>query len=121
MWIDQSTLLSDPAAHCVIERDGVCFLCFLRSLDIRRTTMFVGALTLAALAFTPVVLADGYLNGLLHALNASCLDHFANATASLNSTPTGQHVLTQLSQGNKTIFAPTDDACVLLLKTSYSS
>lgn len=78
--------------------------------------MFVGTLMLAVLAFTPVVLADGYLNGLLQALNTSCLDQFANATAYLNSTASGQLVLVQLSQGNKTIFAPTDDACVLLSK-----
>jgi len=72
--------------------------------------MFVGALTLLAFAFIPVVLAQGDLSGLLQALNASGLDQFASAVASLNSTPIGQSVLAQLSKGNNTIFTPTDSA-----------
>lgn len=78
--------------------------------------MFVGASALAAFAFIPIVTAGGYLMGLLQALNTSGLDQLANTITSLNGTTVDQYVLTQLAQGNKTIFAPTDSACVSLLK-----
>lgn len=87
--------------------------------------MLIGVLTFAAFAFIPIALADGgcaNYTGVLQALNASGLDQFANATASLNGT-SGQYVLTKLFQGNKTVFAPTDDACMSLFREcalSYS-
>ncbi|KAG9311235.1 FAS1 domain-containing protein [Chiua virens] len=68
--------------------------------------------SLAALIFIPAVLAQSNYNltGLLQVLNASNLHQLVNATARLNSTSTGKYVLTELSQGNSTIFAPTDIA-----------
>ncbi|KAG8221688.1 FAS1 domain-containing protein [Butyriboletus roseoflavus] len=63
-----------------------------------------------ALAFIPAVLAGGYLSGLLHALNASGLDQLVHAALSLNGTTAGRQLLIELSQGNQTIFAPTDSA-----------
>ncbi|KAG6369254.1 hypothetical protein JVT61DRAFT_15560 [Boletus reticuloceps] len=72
--------------------------------------MFACALMLPVLAFVPSVFAEGNLTGLLQALNSTGLDQFANATASLNGTTMGRQVLAQLSEGNKTIFAPSDQA-----------
>ncbi|KAF8436272.1 FAS1 domain-containing protein [Boletus edulis BED1] len=67
-----------------------------------------GKLENVKLAHLPTI--KGNLTGLLQALNSTGLDQFANATASLNGTTMGRQVLAQLSEGNKTIFAPSDQA-----------
>ena len=80
--------------------------------------MFAYAITFFAIAFIPSILAEGNLTGLLQALNSSGLDQFANATVYLNLTITGERALAQLAQGGKTIFAPTDNACMCCSQTS---
>lgn len=74
--------------------------------------MFISALSLVVFACIPVT--QGWASGILHALDTSGLDQFANATASLDGTPS-QYILSELSQGNNAIFAPTDSACASLL------
>lgn len=75
----------------------------------RLMTMFYALTFFASISFA---VAQGNLTGLLQALNSSGLDQLSNAAASLNGTTVGQQVQAQLSQGDKTIFAPTDTACV---------
>ncbi|KAN0082824.1 FAS1 domain containing protein [Tylopilus felleus] len=73
----------------------------------RLMTMFYALTFFASISFA---VAQGNLTGLLQALNSSGLDQLSNAAASLNGTTVGQQVQAQLSQGDKTIFAPTDTA-----------
>ena len=82
--------------------------------------MFISQVYLAALAFVPVTIAQSFAPGILQAFNASGLDQLANDTASLNGT-SGQNILTELSQGNKIIFGPSDNACVSLVKKNVHS
>ncbi|KAF9220365.1 Fasciclin-domain-containing protein [Gyrodon lividus] len=70
--------------------------------------MFFPALALVALA--PVVLGQSYLDGLSQTLNAAGLTQLANITTLLNATTVGQELVAQLPQGNKTLFAPTNQA-----------
>ncbi|KAF9235087.1 hypothetical protein BU15DRAFT_89709 [Melanogaster broomeanus] len=72
--------------------------------------MFISLPTLAVLTLAPVVLAQSYLDGLVQTLSASGLTTLAGIMTSLNGSTVGQEVLTSLSQGNNTLFAPTNDA-----------
>ncbi|KAH7890248.1 FAS1 domain-containing protein [Phlebopus sp. FC_14] len=68
------------------------------------------SLFLFLLACSPVVLGQDYFTGLLQALNASGLTQASTIAASLNTTSTGQYVISKLSTENTTLFAPTNQA-----------
>ncbi|KAF8154905.1 FAS1 domain-containing protein [Crassisporium funariophilum] len=51
-----------------------------------------------------------YLQDLMTALQSAGFSELANATMTINSTANGQAILSQISQGNFTVFAPTDAA-----------
>lgn len=57
-----------------------------------------------------------YLTSLLGALNSAGLTSLATAAGQINSTTTGQNVLTQLSKQTPfTVFAPNNNACTYTL------
>jgi hypothetical protein len=72
--------------------------------------MFLFVPAFAVVALAPIVLGQSYLDGLIQALNTSGLTQLASIATSLNGTAVGQGLLSQLPKGNKTIFAPTNEA-----------
>lgn len=56
-----------------------------------------------------------YVQGLVNALQSVGLTQLANATMAINSTFVGQRLLSRLSDGNYTVFAPNDEACEFLI------
>lgn len=65
-------------------------------------------------ALFPVALAQGpnttYLAGLAQALSSAGLTQLLNSTTSINGTTAGSQLLTELSNGNYTVFAPDNAA-----------
>jgi uncharacterized surface protein with fasciclin (FAS1) repeats len=77
---------------------------------------------LAALVHTVYAQQDpAYIQGLVDALKSNNLTTFATIAVAINSTTAGQALLADLSQGNKTVFAPTNDACKFGFKLYFSS
>jgi hypothetical protein len=70
---------------------------------------------LAALARIVYAQQDpAYISGLVDALKSNNLTTLATVAVAINSTTEGQALLAGLNQGNKTVFAPTNDACMLV-------
>ncbi|KIK97589.1 hypothetical protein PAXRUDRAFT_824797 [Paxillus rubicundulus Ve08.2h10] len=72
--------------------------------------MFLLVPAFAAAASAPVVLGQSYLDGLVQTLTTNGLTQLASIATSLNGTAVGQGLLSQLPEGNKTLFAPTNEA-----------
>ncbi|CAE7186317.1 unnamed protein product [Rhizoctonia solani] len=68
------------------------------------------SVVLAALAAPALAQDPNYLTGLLGALNGLGLTSLVSVASSLANNTDGVALLSQLSQGNKTIFAPSNDA-----------
>jgi hypothetical protein len=76
------------------------------------------AFTLLAVAL-PAVFAQssdsGYIQGLVNELNALGNTEAANALTRANGTSSGQQFLSQVQNGNFTVFVPDNAACKLSL------
>jgi hypothetical protein len=77
-------------------------------------------LRFSLLAAVPAALAQQnitYLDGLVQALRSVGVNTLISTAQELNSTTTGQNLLTLVSDGktNLTLFAPNDNACEYLI------